>query len=69
VPTKSGLPGWFPEDFSADDRLLNALEQPPLPVHADKYLWQSGDIQLADDDGSDEKSSKTPETGQSKSKA
>jgi hypothetical protein len=28
MPTKSGLPGWFPEDFSVNDELLSAFEQP-----------------------------------------
>jgi len=27
VPTDSGLPGWFPEDFNVDDELLTAFEQ------------------------------------------
>jgi hypothetical protein len=41
VPTDSGLPGWFPEDFNVDNELLTAFEQAP-PVN-DKKERGSGE--------------------------
>jgi len=55
VPTKAGLPGWFPGDFSTDPELLSAFEdaarwhaagkpaRPPV-----RYTWQPGDIKIED---------------------
>lgn len=32
MPSESGLPGWFPDDFGVDDALLDAFEQEPAGV-------------------------------------